>query len=475
MAEWTREQLIAYARQQASRYGLDPDVFARQLAVESDDFAPDVVAGRRVSSAGALGVAQFMPETARALGIDPLDPAQAIEGAARLDRANLDRYGRWDLALAAYNAGSGAVDKYGAVPPYAETQRYVQNILGSGTDNSGTGGGPMTTQRAPAAESETLRALREEARRVKQDLDAAAQAAQEVDEQGDPTPAAMAAQKRLPKLQDDYRSILVALSTREQVEARTASQRPEPITREVGGRLYEYKPGPGGSYDWYPVTEPAAKTSTRQRWTDPTTGAEYLIDTSTGEKVVQLSPPIEGYRPTGTSSASELAKQKRDQLWSQVARGEITPQKAVSDFSEWWKLNVDLPKTAADIGESFVSNYLKMLPYQVGPKFGEEFAGALKTLSGGGGQISFSPEALTFQMPDLGQMAQQAASQFLGQLNPAAAQVLFGGGAGAPAAAAAPAAAPAPAPTAAPAPPAAGANPSQIPPYTLGGGRIARY
>ena len=76
---------------------------------------------------------QLMPETAKALGVrDPFDPAQNVEAGTRLLRQLLDRYsGKLDLALAAYNAGSNAVDKYGGVPPYAETQNYVRGVLTS--------------------------------------------------------------------------------------------------------------------------------------------------------------------------------------------------------------------------------------------------------------------------------------------------------------------------------------------------------
>lgn len=81
-----------------------------------------------MSPKGAAGLMQIMPGTARALGVDPMNPAQAIDGAARLLKDGLKAFGSLPLALAAYNAGAGAVRKYGGIPPYAETQAYVKNV-----------------------------------------------------------------------------------------------------------------------------------------------------------------------------------------------------------------------------------------------------------------------------------------------------------------------------------------------------------
>ena len=85
-------------------------------------------AGAR-SPAGAQGLMQLMPATARSLGVDPLQPAQAVDGAARLLKSHLQRFGATELALAAYNAGPGAVAKHGGVPPYAETKAYVAKVM----------------------------------------------------------------------------------------------------------------------------------------------------------------------------------------------------------------------------------------------------------------------------------------------------------------------------------------------------------
>ena len=106
-----------------ARHGVDPRLLAAVAQVESG-FNPSAV-----SRAGAQGLMQFMPGTAAGMGIDPLDPAQAVDGAARYLRQQLDRFGSVELALAAYNAGPGAVSRHGGIPPFAETQAYVPKVL----------------------------------------------------------------------------------------------------------------------------------------------------------------------------------------------------------------------------------------------------------------------------------------------------------------------------------------------------------
>lgn len=83
---------------------------------------------RAVSPAGAQGLMQIMPATAAGMGIDPMDPEQAIRAAGRILGRNLREFGTVPLALAAYNAGAGAVHQYGGIPPYDETQNYVRRI-----------------------------------------------------------------------------------------------------------------------------------------------------------------------------------------------------------------------------------------------------------------------------------------------------------------------------------------------------------
>jgi hypothetical protein len=109
--------------QAGAKHGVDPTLLAL-VAERESGFNPAAV-----SPAGAQGLMQLMPGTARGLGVtDPFDPALAIDGAARLLRGNLDAFGTVDKALAAYNAGGGNVRRYGGVPPFPETQRYVQWI-----------------------------------------------------------------------------------------------------------------------------------------------------------------------------------------------------------------------------------------------------------------------------------------------------------------------------------------------------------
>ena len=108
----------------AGKYGVPEDLFKRLVQQESA-WNPNAR-----SSAGAIGLAQLMPSTARKLGVDPHDPVQNLNGGARYLRQQYNRFGSWRLALAAYNAGPEAVEKYNGVPPYKETRNYVKRILG---------------------------------------------------------------------------------------------------------------------------------------------------------------------------------------------------------------------------------------------------------------------------------------------------------------------------------------------------------
>ena len=110
----------------AASNGIDPALLKGLVSQESG-FNPSARSG-----AGAVGLTQLMPATASALGVtNPLDPAQSLQGGAKYLREQLDRFGGDEtLALAAYNAGPGAVQKYGGVPPYAETQNYVTSVMG---------------------------------------------------------------------------------------------------------------------------------------------------------------------------------------------------------------------------------------------------------------------------------------------------------------------------------------------------------
>lgn len=118
-------QYLEVAKAAARRHGVPEDLFLRLVQQESG-WNP----GAR-SHKGATGLAQLMPDTAAALGVDEHDPHQNLDGGARYLRMQYDRFGSWRLALAAYNAGPEAVEKHGGIPPYAETRGYVRAILGS--------------------------------------------------------------------------------------------------------------------------------------------------------------------------------------------------------------------------------------------------------------------------------------------------------------------------------------------------------
>ena len=117
-------KIVRFAHKYSRKYNLDMKLVQAVIEVESG-YESDAV-----SSAGAEGLMQIMPETQKDLGVtEPFDAEQNIEGGVRYLRSMLDRFGTVELALAAYNAGPGNVEKYNGIPPFKETRDYVRKVM----------------------------------------------------------------------------------------------------------------------------------------------------------------------------------------------------------------------------------------------------------------------------------------------------------------------------------------------------------
>lgn len=121
-------------QQEANKRGLDPDLIRSVIQTESN-FQPDAV-----SEKGAIGLMQLMPDTAAELNVNPEDPRENIKGGTEYLARQLDEFGNLEEALAAYNAGPGAVKDHGGIPPYSETQNYVKQVVGTFRNLKGSQG-----------------------------------------------------------------------------------------------------------------------------------------------------------------------------------------------------------------------------------------------------------------------------------------------------------------------------------------------
>jgi soluble lytic murein transglycosylase-like protein len=139
------QQLIEHY---ADYYQIDP-LLVRLIIEQESGFDP-----LALSPSGAMGLMQLMPDTAWLLGVDdPFDPEQNIEGGVRYFAQQMDHFGSVELALAAYNAGPGAVETWGGVPPYPETVDYVNSIMNRYLEQSTPAVDPEAVEAAEAAEA----------------------------------------------------------------------------------------------------------------------------------------------------------------------------------------------------------------------------------------------------------------------------------------------------------------------------------
>jgi len=119
----SKKEVKARIIREATNQGLSP-MLALSVAKQESDFEKTAI-----SYVGAIGLFQLMPATAKDLGVDPYKPEENIRGGIKYLKALKDQFGSTKLALAAYNAGPAAVQRYNGIPPYGETRTYVKNIL----------------------------------------------------------------------------------------------------------------------------------------------------------------------------------------------------------------------------------------------------------------------------------------------------------------------------------------------------------
>jgi len=353
----------AIATQIAQQEGVPVDLFMRMIGQESA-WRPGAV-----SPKGASGLAQLMPGTARELGVDPNDPIQNMTGGARYLRQQLDTFGRPDLALAAYNAGPGAVKKYGGIPPYQETQDYVRKILGS---NEGQ-----------AVSDATMAAL------------------------GKPSMQGRAStQGEAPMMQEEQqpRGLLGTLGIQKMEEGapgETGQRFYERDTfKDTAAALAQGFAALGGNESLQNLASTVASQRTEAKARNKT--VEYLRANGRGD----LADMIDQGMISGKDAATVLLAKPEDERTALVKNYEyfiaqgMTPEQAMAAVKTGNTTNVNLPKSIGQIPTGYAVQYddagnpISMSPISGGPAEAERAAAAAEAGSEGDRLVSAADDSI---------------------------------------------------------------------------------
>lgn len=375
-----RELYEPIARGIARRYGIPEDLFVRLITLESG-WNPAAV-----SPAGAVGLGQLMPGTARSLGVNPYDPVQNLEGAARYLRQNYDRFRDWVLAAAAYNAGPGAVERYGGVPPFEETQRYIRLLFGGTPPAAAPPAAPIDIDAIRRQAEAYVRMLQERYRPPGIDWDRLQLGLEQL--LATPQGRSFLSQVRFPLLREERVEAALsrpsaAFPTREErVQAALSRTSPGGRGRPSGPDPFAHlTPAQASNLLLLSVLEEATGVTPMQlgglvdRMTDVFSQGAQAVGQALGEALSRASQATPRPVRQAVSLAMKPFELEQEYIGRPLARAAITPLRPV------------LPERAERVAEEVLSNVL--VPSNFLP-WGEVFR--LARLGRFGGMLAFTTE-----------------------------------------------------------------------------------